>query len=327
MKTPIRALRPAHARFTTFATVAVFAALVFISTFSATGLLAAPGNATPGATGAASSGPMATNLVVVLDLSDRIDPRRHPGQAELDRKLLEGLVGVFEEKVRRGLYLLSRDRLSIAVAPQESGYQGEVLSLADRLRIDMNELNTSRGLRGKPAFDRARDAAVAGIRDLYRLAGSERGYVGADLWSFFRDRLPGHLAPEGSARNVLVVVTDGYINFDPDVERARPRQGGRASFMQVSSLRGVSGWRTQLARADQGLIAFGPVCRGAEVLVVGLRYNDLRDQPVIEGYWTKWLGELGASRVQLLPADDSSALTRAAVRRFVEPGIAGDRPR
>ena len=259
--------------------------------------------------------PAALNVVVILDLSDRIDPIRHPGQAAQDLKVLDGLVTLFEESVRKGLYLLSKDRLAFAVAPQATAYQGELMELADRLRISMPDLNATGTERGKPGFDRARADLTNGLNRLYSSAVASTNYVGADIWSFFRDRLDSYLSTEPGVQDVVIVVTDGYINFDAKIERARPRRGPRTSFMQVASLRGEPGWEGRFDREDLGLISFGPRYQHVNMIVTGLRYVDLNDQPIVERYWRKWLSEMGVARVRLLPADDSAAQAREALRR------------
>lgn len=290
----------------TLALVAILAATVV-----------APAAAAPSAGATAPGRAPATNVVVVLDLSDRIDPARHPGQAAQDLKVLEGLVTLFEERVRRSLYLLSGDRLVFCVAPQPTAYQDEVTTLADRLRISMPDLNASGRLRGKPAFDQARTEVLAGLQRLYARASSSPGYVGADLWTFFRDRMESYLVPEPGARNVVVVLTDGYINFDRDVERRRPRQGARTSYMEVAAMRGRTGWQARFDRGEAGLISFRGRLDRTDVAVVGLRWLDVADRPIVERYWSGWLGEMGAARTRYIPADDSTAQMCEALRRFI----------
>ena len=85
--------------------------------------------------------------------------------------------------------------------------------------------------------------------------------------------------------------------------------------MQVASLRGEPGWEGRFDREDLGLISFGPRYQHVNMIVTGLRYVDLNDQPIVERYWRKWLSEMGVARVRLLPADDSAAQTREALRR------------
>ncbi|MBI1930665.1 hypothetical protein HYR99_41265, partial [Candidatus Poribacteria bacterium] len=56
-------------------------------------------------------------------------------------------------------------------------------------------------------------------------------FVGADIWAFFRDSLEDCLmkseAKNRETRNVLFILTDGYLDFDPKVQATRPRKGNR----------------------------------------------------------------------------------------------------
>jgi hypothetical protein len=258
------------------------------------------------------------HMVVLLDLSDRIDPTRVESrhQADIDRQILGKVVTAFVEEVRRKRYVFSRDSLQVHVAPQPIEYRGDLVAMADGLRIDVKTLP----LRDRRSeVHRLQAEMVKQVDRLYSMATRERHLVGADLWSFFRnnleDLLPCSTADE-NRRNVLVVLTDGYLDFDEPVQRSRPRQGSRTSYMQVARYRGND--LGLLLTPAHGLIpARSDALRCIEVLVLEMRERRVGDRDVLQAYWSKWLDEMGVARFELKMGVDSPSAVGDVVDRFM----------
>jgi len=78
------------------------------------------------------------NYIVLLDLSDRLIVQQN--QPERDKQIIKSLYGLFEEKVRKDLYIKSRDEIKVVIAPQTgSGIKRD--EFEDRLYINMQSLN------------------------------------------------------------------------------------------------------------------------------------------------------------------------------------------
>jgi len=78
------------------------------------------------------------NFIVLLDLSDRLIVQQN--QPERDKEIIRSLYGLFEEKVRKDLYIRSRDEIKVVIAPQVgSSVKRDVFE--DRLYINMKNLN------------------------------------------------------------------------------------------------------------------------------------------------------------------------------------------
>src|SRR3954468_11587628 len=56
------------------------------------------------------------NYIVLLDLSDRLIVQ--PNQPHRDKQIIKSLYSVSEEKVKRDLYIKSRDEFRVVIAPQ-----------------------------------------------------------------------------------------------------------------------------------------------------------------------------------------------------------------
>jgi hypothetical protein len=128
------------------------------------------------------------NIIVLLDLSDRIDPSENPNQAEKDTEIIQGIISVFEEEVRKKLFLFTKDRICIVVAKQPTNYDEELLGIVNQLRINM-EGSLIGGVGGKPKFTRSKKRLLTNVDKLYKLAMANPDFIGADIWAFLRANL------------------------------------------------------------------------------------------------------------------------------------------
>jgi hypothetical protein len=152
---------------------------------------------------------------------------------------------------------------------------------------------------------------------LYDAAVKTHTFIGGDIWSFFRDHLESYRVDGSDARpvrNILVVLTDGYINFAST--SGRPKEGNRTSWMEVSRLR-HSGWEEEFASGDRGMIPAGKDHGNWEVLVLEVDPKTPQDLPMIRTYWSTWLEDMGISHYRVEKESDSAALTREIIGSFL----------
>jgi hypothetical protein len=236
-----------------------------------------------------------TNVVVLLDLSDRIDPRKAPDQAARDKAIIRQVVGAFDRLVKQKLFVGSEDVLHVDVALQPTSYTSDMARLAKNLRIDLSQVGAARRRSELLALE---DSLLAGVERLYQVACANRFFPGADIWSYVNEDLIGNAALQGadSVRTVLVVLTDGYIEFDREVTSHRPREGRKTSFMETWRFEGRDDWQDQFSRGGYGLIPARTSLGGTKVLVLEVnsrRPLDPREFEVIRAYWTDWLCKSG----------------------------------
>lgn len=265
---------------------------------------------------AVKAGQAQYNICLLLDLSDRIDPRKDPLQAEKDQKVIAGVVEQMGDVVKRKLYVNSRDVLRVAVAPQPNDYRETLMELGDNLAIDMRELKV---IEKREKFPGMKKQFAEQVSLLYGAAVKNSKFTGSDIWSFFRDDLEKYRV-EGSetqpVRNILVILTDGYITFNG--QSSRPREKNRTSYTQVGAFR-HGGWEREFDSRDYGLIPAGKNHEGWEVLVLEADPKTPRDFPVISKYWSKWFEEMGISRYRIEKENDSAKLAREVVADFIKP--------
>src|SRR3954470_21321577 len=75
------------------------------------------------------------NYIVLLDLSDRLIVQ--PNQPQRDKQIIKSLYSSFENKVKRDLYIKSRDEFRVVIAPQlGTGLRRD--DFEDRLYVNMD---------------------------------------------------------------------------------------------------------------------------------------------------------------------------------------------
>jgi hypothetical protein len=147
------------------------------------------------------------NYIVLLDLSDRLIVQ--PNQPQRDKQIIKNLYSVFETKVKKDLYIKSRDEFKVVIAPQlGNGLRRD--DFEDRLYVNMN--NISNVYRKLNEEDR-RKAFEANLDTLYQRAvfsSNPEKYHGADIWKYFHEDLKVDYSRDTLTENYLVIITDGY---------------------------------------------------------------------------------------------------------------------
>lgn len=232
------------------------------------------------------------NYVVLLDLSDRL---LAPDQARRDVALVQAVFDCFEKGVRQQLIINAHDRFRVVVAPQKGiRYRPEIYM--DALYLDLNTVSMAQK---RQQLDELRAKLPRQLTALYveALAGRKqaRDFAGCDLWQYVNEQLPTDLDP--AYDNVLVVVTDGYLDFEHNTRVLK--QGNRATDSRMlDRLRRDSNWRQTLARPTEGLIPVTKPLPNLRVCVAEVRpkYDNLNESDLLTELWSKWLRDMKISR-------------------------------
>ncbi|MBN1415342.1 MAG: hypothetical protein JW973_09595, partial [Bacteroidales bacterium] len=126
------------------------------------------------------------NIILLLDLSDRIIVQED--QPARDKEIIRYLYNVFEDKVRKDLYIKSRDEIKVVIAPQlGSGLPYDIFE--ERLFVNMESINN---FQRRKEEEIRRNDFYANLDTLYRKAefsSVPTEYYGADIWKYFYEDL------------------------------------------------------------------------------------------------------------------------------------------
>ena len=162
--------------------------------------------------------PMAVkhNYIILLDLSDRLIVQDN--QPERDKELIKHIYTLFEERVRKQLYIRSRDEIRVVIAPQRGAdLRNEVYE--DSLYTNIENIPTV--LRRKTEEER-RSIFYNNLDKLYDQAvfsSNPKDFYGADIWKYFYEDLKVDFVRDTLTQNFLFLFTDGYPIVGKDLTK------------------------------------------------------------------------------------------------------------
>lgn len=240
-----------------------------------------------------SSSSEAVNIIVILDISDRIDPSDEyyrSDQIQRDIKIVEHIVDRFQEEfVRKHLEQPVLDpgpypqQLIVAV-PNQLKAPSVPLAIIERLTIK----DSMKGENFRE-FKKKRHQLFDAINELYQW--EENPFTGADIWMWFKDFADYYL--KDGYHNYIICLSDGYLDFNFNIQK--DLRAGR--FMQVDELRGVPNWKAEIIH----LLPIGKDFKNYDVTFVMMEINlrDEEDDEIVEAYWKTWLNSMGISRIDI----------------------------
>jgi len=232
------------------------------------------------------------NISVLLDLSDRIkDVSTLPPARERDIELVGSLINIFKENMERKGAYRSNDKIRILFDPIPK--YSEINSLAKRLNVDLSKLD-SKGK--KDVFDHIDGDFREALGEIYDTALRDKNWVGLDVWRFFRRNAKELCIDQsGNYRNILVIVTDGYIYH----AQSRDRIGNKTAyitelFFQREGFRNTPNRRKKFDSQDYGFIFSGETYENLEIMVMEVNPSQQHknDEEIIRAFIDKWFEEM-----------------------------------
>lgn len=265
------------------------------------------------------------NLIVLLDLSDRVKLKKGtPNQPERDKAIVQSTAEWFKSWIQKKGAFGAHGCYSVVFEPYPMGL-ANLSEVSESMHYDL----TGKGIRAKDcqeAYHNIVPNTKKGVSQLYEYV-IKQPFEGADILGFAKDKLAQRYVRDPAIyRNVLVLVTDGYI--DHIKAHAVPPQANKTAYINDAYItqklvKGANftaaNWQAKYAKGKYGLqVPAGVNLKGMEVLVLGINaynrpdfYND-----IIKCYVTDWLKAMGASRVELYKSDLEST-THSDIKRFL----------
>lgn len=247
------------------------------------------------------------NITVLLDLSDRIKQDDNTGntkyiQLEKDSILLMNIQKSFyNNQAPNGKFKVVGNRIKVICYP----YPQDVSKLED-MEFDM-KVNDPNDISNKQKQLLSMDSAwKTGISYIYRQAKVEVDkdpkFPGSDIWSFFNGPVEVECVEDGY-RNILLILTDGYIYH-------------KNSWKKNGTVcRGI------LSETLKSQTAIEPINKEYENLeVMFLEINTSKGTPEefdkIEKLLTDWCNNMGIQKVKVVQTN-SPQTTKSYVDKFI----------
>lgn len=258
------------------------------------------------------------NISILTDLSDRIDPVENPMQIQKDMAIINDVIELFKEELAQKGTFKAKGKINFYFHPQMQ--DKEMLSLSEKLRIDFSEMD----VKGKKAaFNLFEKDVKNSFEKIYSLASAQKKYPGSDIYRFFKDEVEDKcLISDTCFRNILVVITDGYMYWEKSLEK----KGNRYSYLIQKSeilnkFRRNQNWEDVFEKEDYGFINTGKDLSDLEVILLEVNpsYDYPVDYDIIKKFWTKWLSEMNIKTENIkIVKTDLPANTKLVVKKFIK---------
>lgn len=246
------------------------------------------------------------NITILLDLSDRIDKFKFPCSPEhyqRDVQIINQFTKLFKNDMEKKGAFNAKGKIKIIFSPIPN--DPEINNIVSKLNINLSKLN-AKGK--KEIFDNISTTFQTNIENIYTKTIKNKKYIGADIWRFFKDDVVDYCIDNNSEyRNILVILTDGYIYHPDSKEHVKNRTSyiGRA---YINRFRNNPKWKEKFEKGDYGLIDARngkKDLKNLEILVLEISpiQNQKEDEDIIKAYLKKWFSEMNVDKYRIYNSD------------------------
>ncbi len=249
--------------------------------------------------------PAQLNISVLWDLSDRIDPTKQaemPSNADRDISIIKSFSDFLKKDMDTKGAFSAKGKLKVFFSPNPSDQN--INSLAAKLDVDLagKDVKVKKDL-----YDNISSNFEQTARQITDLTIKTSKWEGSDVYRFFKNDVVDYcVSKDSSYRNILVLITDGYI-FHP---QSKGRIGNKSEYILPDlltslGLRNNADFSTVFEAKNCGLISKRSDLSNLEILVleVDSDENHKNDEDVIKLYLQKWFSEMGVKRFEIYNTD------------------------
>jgi len=153
----------------------------------------------------------ALNITIYLDLSDRVVRDLTPSQTERDIAIVQHIAELFKEKSLGPQLLQSRNQLKVMFYPTPNN--SEIANIANRLNVDLEKTDVKER---RPTLDSLSETFRRNLEQVYAQTIQDKHWLGSDIWGFFDTKKVDEQCVKPNSRNILVILTDGYLYYVPN---------------------------------------------------------------------------------------------------------------
>tara|TARA_R110002012_G_scaffold201134_2_gene370101 strand:- start:1676 stop:2584 length:909 start_codon:yes stop_codon:yes gene_type:complete len=251
------------------------------------------------------------NISFLLDLSDRIDPKKYPNESMQfylrDVAYIKSVSEAFDTHLRTKKVRQMNDKMQVYFDPEPQNQN--INAISNDLRYSVTRENASLDL-----LDKIKNTYASEPLKIYELAIKDDNYVGSDTWKFFKTKVKDFCIEE-NYRNILIILTDGYI-YHKDTKM---KEGNLTSYLTPQDIREFSlndkNWRSKIDEKEIGFIPATEELENLEILVLGINPDPKNpyEEEVIRKFWGDWFDKMEVGRYAIkataLPSNMDKIIT------------------
>lgn len=243
--------------------------------------------------------PKQLNISILLDLSNRISTK-YPGQADKDLKVIEEIINYFKtDMTNRGAYD-ANGRLQVYMKPAPN--ISDINSLQSKLIVDCSSMNVQMK---KAVYDNIITDFRETLQQIYTATNQQEEWPGSDIWRFFQNDVKDYcIEQDTNYRNILVILTDGYI-YDVNTTEQYGNRVQNLTISKFAKYTNVSDPIRAMDKDDFGLIAPCNDLNNLEVLVLEIapQNDNQKHEQILKYCIEKWLKEMGVAKYAVYKTD------------------------
>ena len=267
------------------------------------------------------------NINILWDLSDRIDSSKNPSSPEhyqRDIEVVKMIATVFKKDMQQKGAYKAKGRFRVFFTP--SPQNGLINNVAKGLSYDLSAFTGDGANRKKKEiYDSIENRLSRNLNLIYSLTREDnknkKQWDGSDIWRFFKNDVKDYcIEKSGEYRNILVLLTDGYI-YHKD---SKIKNGNRSSFILPESLKVIrkkDKWRDFFSKENYGLITTRNDLQNLEILVLEITPSpgNKDDEDIIKKYLAQWFSEMGVKEdCYNLYNSDLPEYTKGKIKNFFD---------
>lgn len=248
--------------------------------------------------------PKQLNISILLDLSDRISPSKHPAtpsHQERDLAIINGVVEYFKKDMEKRGTFDANGRIKVFMEPAPS-IPG-INDLQRQISIDCSKMDVKQK---KEVYDGIESDFNTALTEIYERTIESSKFRGSDIWRFFQHKANDYcIARDTNYRNILIILTDGYI-YDPTTTLKVGNRVQNLLGCTIGKYRSLSDPIGAIQKDDFGLLVpKGVDLSGLEVIVLEIspEQNSQKDESILTYCIDKWLGEMNVQHKQVYTTD------------------------
>ena len=240
------------------------------------------------------------NISLLLDLSDRIDPKKYPNESMefylRDVAYIKSVSEAFDIHLRKKKVRQMNDKIQLYFDPEPQNQNINKISKDLRYKISRDNISLE-------LLDELKERYSLKPKEIYDLAIKDNRYIGSNTWRFLKNKVKDYCIEE-SYRNILVILTDGYI-YHKDTKM---KEANLTSYLTPQEIRGFKlnnkNWENKLVKEQFGFIPTTNDLSNLEILVLGINPDKKNpyEEDVIIKYWSDWLNTMKVNKYEIKSA-------------------------
>lgn len=245
------------------------------------------------------------NLSILIDLSDRIDPKTHPNPTmeyfQRDTEYIKAIEKGFLNHIKSKKIITYDDQMQVFFNPEP--LDPKMNQFTKDLKVSFDK-NTS-----KDYFASVDKKYSKLPSNIYQSAIHDGNYIGSDIWEFFKNKVNDYCI-KNDRRNILFILTDGYMYH----ENTKFKEENKTSYLTNKSIKSnnltTSDFKNIIKKNKIGFVKANDNLSNLEVIVLGINpeKGNPFEEAVIKEYWENWFKEMKIKKYQIKSADLPSNL-------------------